>query len=256
MVKRKTSRTPWRRPAPTPVRKLVIPKPKPVRRPVRDLGRRPPPTPAEQVEQAIQVVAQPDVYAQGTPAEIFRARTESIAAGFQQYVMGPIGRAFGFEPRAIDPGAWLRGTGLPLGGGLGGMPMPTALPAPTRPTAAEMAAKYGGEPTELWFMQEDLGGRAGRAGEIWKAWAGGGRPLFVPKTAAEIIGVTEDQMREAGYERTLGGSWQATLPSRPDLQPPPSAGGSYGYTPSRYGYGGGGVRGQRGAGLINWRIGL
>lgn len=152
-----------------------------------------------------------------------------------------------YYSRGTMPGPWAPGV-------LGRRPT-----TPTRKTAAELAAEYGGEPTELWFAREDLGGRAGRAGEIWKAWAGGGRPLFVPKSAAEILGVHEDQMKEAGYGRTLGGSWQLEDVPRPDLQPPPSYGGSYGYTPSRYGYGGGGVRGQaaaRGMGLINWRIGL
>lgn len=238
----------------------------------------PPPSPAEQIEQAVQAVVSHEDWrlqqVQPEPPTPLQRSWQAFQLPWQllgETGKGVVGSLFpGKDIWGGQTGDWRRvlaniQQGLqPYGFGYGptwGQPG-GLLGGPGKKTAAELAAEYGGEPTELWFMREGehaLGGAPGRASEIMQAWAGGGRPLFVPKSAAEILGVHEDQMREAGYGRTLGGSWQLEDVPRPDLQPPPSYGGSYGYTPSRYGYGGGGVRGQaaaRGMGLINWRIGI
>lgn len=279
-MKRKTSRTPRRRPPTRPVRPPVIPKPPaPTIAQERERRRRrpppPPPSPAEQIMEAVQAVT--------TPAAHEDWRLRQIEPGYSTHEAWRLGQAEarpGATPwsalMATVRGSVLGSTVRGLGESFGPVPEPVrgwlaAMETPMRgrggvPYRAQPEQPFtniyaGQKPAEPWFMREGLGGRAGRAGEIMQAWAGGGRPLFVPKTVTSLLGVSEEQMKEMGYERTLGGSWRAAFPERPVIQPPPSYGGSYGYTPSRYGYGrgGGGVRGQaavRGMGLINWRIGL
>lgn len=114
----------------------------------------------------------------------------------------------------------------------------------------------GQQPAQPWYMREGLGGRAGRASEIMQAWAGGGRPLMVPQSVTSLLGVSEEQMKSMAYERTPGGSWRATSPTRPPLAPPGGGGGGA-WRPSYTVYRGAGGRGTAGGmGLVNWRIGL
>jgi len=146
--------------------------------------------------------------------------------------------------------------------GRGGVPYRVAAPA-GQLTHEQFQAKYGYPRTQdyPYYMRPGLGGTAGRAAEIASAWLGGGLPQYVPKSVMGLLGkeISEQDMLDAGYVRTLGGAWE-----QEDTRPPLDIGDGdvdYGYGPYSNGAGryrrpvAGGAQ-RTSYGLVNWRIGL
>jgi len=175
--------------------------------------------------------------------DIFGGQTGDWRQYLAQAQQGLQPYGFGYGPTWGQPGGFLGG--------------PAATP---RLTSAEFAAKYGYQRTQdyPYYMRPGLGGTAGRAGEIASAWLGGGLPQYVPKSVMGLLGkeISEQDMLDAGYVRTLGGAWE-----QEDMRPPLDIGDGdvdYGYGP--YSNGAGRYRrpvaGVTSYGLVNWRIGL
>ena len=228
-MKRKTSRTPRRRPAPRPVRPPVIPKPPaPTIAQERERRRRrrppppPPPSPAQQVEEAIQGVVSHEDW-----------RLRQIEPGYSTHEAWRLQRAEarpGATPwsalMATVRGSVLGSTVRGLGESFGPVPEPVRgwLGAMHTPMYGRGGIPYLAPTEELTFGPSGMVDR--KSGRV----------------AAQLLAIVKGEERRAAL--------------RPSL-----TGGGGGYRPSYTVYrspGGRGTTRQQGysMGLVNWRIGL
>lgn len=183
-----------------------------------------------------------------TPAVVSQPPTPTIAERLLEQERLQYGAREGKEP--IPYQAAQAYPGIPGGPGLS---------LPLTPTMTPLLQK-------LYRQQVSPYGTVAGPGITTRGPTGG---IGGPAPAAEpYVGRQEWWQTELGREmRTLAGMHQASVAreraaaQRPELQTGGgTGGGGWGYTPRRYTVAGGGVRGQaavaRGAGLVNWRIGL